>query len=74
MYDARLKSESDAVKNVNVKQLLYAHTGNERLLNEFGLKIVHRVTLFYTIIKSLTQPYLRHICNLVPHNTGTHNL
>ena len=36
IYDACLKYESDAFKNVNVKQFLYAHTGNERLLNEYG--------------------------------------
>ena len=35
---------------------------------------VQRLTLFYKIIKSLTPPYLRNICNLVPHNTDTYNL
>ena len=35
---------------------------------------VHRLTLFFKIIKSLAPPYLRNICNLMPHNTDTYNL
>ena len=35
---------------------------------------VNRLTLFCKIIKSLTPPYLRNICNLIPHNTDTYNL
>ena len=32
------------------------------------------IAMFYKIIKSLTPPYLRNICNLIPHNTNTYNL
>ena len=35
---------------------------------------VHSLTQFFKIIKSLTPPYLRNICNLIPHNTDTYNL
>ena len=37
-------------------------------------RTIHRLTLFYKIYRSLTPPYLRDICNLVPHNTDTYNL
>ena len=37
-------------------------------------RVIHRLTLFYKIFRSLTPPYLRDICNLVPHNTDTYNL
>ena len=85
IYDACLKSESDAIEKCQRKAALictgaFRHTSNERLLNELGWermesrRTIHRLTLFYKIYRSLTPPYLRDICNLVPHNTDTYNL
>ena len=68
-YGACLKSESDAIEKCQRKAALvctgvFRLTSNERLLNELGWgkmerrRKVHRLTLFYKIIKSLTPPYL----------------
>ena len=80
-----LKSESDAIEKCQRNAALictgaFRHTSNERLLNEFGWgnmesrRVVHRLTLFYKIYRSLTPPYLRDICYLVPYYTDTYNL
>ena len=37
-------------------------------------RAVHRQILFYKIVNSLSPPYLRQICNLIPHNTDAYNL
>ena len=85
IHDACLKSEFDAIKKCQRKAALictgaFRNTSNERLLNELGWermecrRVVHRLTLFYKIYRSLTPPYLRDICNLVLHNTDTYNL
>ena len=85
IYDACLKSESDAIEKCQRKAALictgaFRHTSSERLLNELGWektesrRVVHRLTLFYKVYRSLTSPYLRDICNLVPHNTDTYTL
>ena len=80
IYYPCLKSESDAIEKFQRKAALvcsgaFRITSNERLLNELGWgkmetrKTVHRQTLFYKILNSLSPPYLRQICNLIPHNT-----
>ena len=85
IYDPCLKSESEAIEKFQRKAALvctgaFRITSNERLLNELGLekmetrRKVHRQTLFYKIVKSLSPPYLRQICNLIPHNTDAYNL
>ena len=72
IYDAYLKSESDAIEKCQRKAALICtdasrHTSNERLLNELGWKkmesrrVIHMLTLFYKIYRSLTPPYLRDI-------------
>ena len=82
IYNACLKSESDSIEKCQRKAALictgaFRHTSNERLLNELGwekmesLRVIHRLTLFYKIYRSLTPPYLRDICDLVTHNTET---
>ena len=83
IYDACLKSKSDAIEKCQCKAALictgtFRLTSNERLLNELGRgkmesrRKVNRLTVFYKIIKSLTSPYLRKICNLILHNTDTY--
>ena len=85
IYDACLKAESDAIEKCQRKAALictgaFRLTSTERLLNELGWgkmenrRKVHRLTQFFKILKSLTPPYLRNICNLIPHNTDTYNL
>ena len=85
IYDACLKSESDAIEKCQRKAALictgaFRHTSNERLLNELGCermerrRVIHRLTLFYKMYRSLTPPYLRDICNLVLHNMDAYNL
>ena len=61
IYDACLKSESDAIEKCQRKAALictgaFRHTSNERLLNELGWektekrRVVDRLTLFYKYI------------------------
>ena len=72
IYDACLKSESDAIEKCQRKAAFictgaFRHTSNERLLNELGWekmeshRVIHRLTLFYKIYRLLTPPYLRDI-------------
>ena len=67
IYDPCLKSESEAIEKFQRKAALvctgaFRITSNERLLNELGLekmetrRKVHRQTLFYKIVKSLSPP------------------
>ena len=80
IYDPCLKSESDVIEKFQRKAALvcsgaFRITSNERLLNELGWeKMETRRTLFYKIVNSLSPPYLRQICNLIPHNTDAYNL
>ena len=37
-------------------------------------RTVHRQTLFYKIVNSLSPPYLKQICNLISHTTDAYNL
>ena len=47
---------------------------NEKLLKELGCskltnrRTSHRLVLFYKILNDLTSQYLKHLCNLIPHN------
>ena len=34
----------------------------------------HRLVLFYKILNDLTPQYLKHLCNLIPHNTNNYQL
>ena len=34
----------------------------------------HKLVLFYKILNYLTPPYLKHLCNLLPHNTNNYQL
>ena len=81
IYDPCLKSESNAIEKSQRKAaLVCSGTSNERLLNELGWgkmetrRTVYRQTLLYSIVNSLSPPYLRQICNLIPHNTDAYNL
>ena len=85
IYDPCLKSESEAIEKFQRKAALvctgaFRITSSERLLNELGWekmetrRTVHRQTLFYKIVNSLSPPYLWQICNLIPHNTDAYNL
>ena len=60
IYDACLKSESDAIVKCQRKAALictgaFRQTSNERLLNELGWekmesrRVIHKLTLFYKI-------------------------
>ena len=79
IYDPCLKLESEAIEKFQCKAALvctgaFRITSSERLLNELGWeevetrRTVHRQTLFYKIVNSLSPPYLKQICNLIPHS------
>ena len=84
IYDPCLKSESEAIEKFQCKAALVCTgaliTSNDCLLNELCWKkmenrrAVHRQILFYKIVNSLSPPYLRQICSLIPHNTDAYNL
>ena len=85
IYDPCLKSESEAIETFQSKAALvctgaFRITSNDRLLNELcwekmeNRRAVYRQILVYKIVDSLSPPYLRQICNLIPHNTNAYNL
>ena len=55
-------------------------TSNEKLLKELGWQKLtnrrtsHRLVLFYKILNDLTPQYLKHLFNLIPHNTNNYQL
>ena len=55
-------------------------TSNEKLLKELGRpkltnrRTRHRLVLFYKILNYLIPQYLKHLCNLMPHNTNYYQL
>ena len=85
IYDPCLKSESEAIEKFQRKAALvcagaFRITSNDRLLNELcwekmeNRRAVHRQILFYKIVNSLSPPYLRQICNLIPNSIDGYNL
>ena len=85
LYDFCLKSESDSLEKFQRKAALictgaFRITSHERLLKELGWsklenrRTLHRLTLFYKIIHSLTPIYLRQACTIIPHNTDNYQL
>ena len=58
----------------------FSITSHERLLEELGWtklknrRTLHRLTLFYKIVHSLTPIYLRQACTIIPHNTDNYQL
>ena len=85
LYDSCLKSESDSLEKFQRKAALictgaFRITSHERLLKELGWsklknrRTLHRLTLFYKIVHSLTPLYLRQAYTSIPYKTDNYQL